>query len=291
MAGHARRNAAWRHGGGALRYAAGDMEQGVEQQTIEGAARRARGRRVAFVVAVTAYVLAPLLVLNLRRPAPVDPWWDYSMGLGVAATGALALMPLLSARWWAPQYRSTELSRLVQRLHRRLSYLLLALVAAHVVGLAILEPRVLDYLLPTAPGYMLAGLAALLLACTLVLTARFRARLAWANPGWRRWHAAMSAVCIGLTGWHLWGAAYYFVTPATLAAGGWLLCAPLACSLAWHWRPPSRGASPRPFASPGSRGILLLLAFASLAGAAWLAWPPANTVDAPPRPWPCSRCL
>lgn len=267
------------------------MEQGVERLGILRAARLARGRRMAFVTAVMVYLLAPLGVLALRRPVPVDPWWDYCMGLGVAATGALALMPLLSARWWAPQYRSTELSRLVQHLHRRLSYLLLVLLAAHVVGLVVLEPRVLDYLLPTAPGYMLAGLLALLLICTLVLTARFRARLAWANPGWRRWHAGMSAASICFTGWHLWGAAYYFATPAALIAGGWLLCVPLACSLAWHRWPPSRGAAPRPFAGSGTRGILVLLTCASLAGAAWFAWPSATLLDAPSRPYPCSRCL
>lgn len=268
------------------------MEQDDGRPGFADAARRARGRRLALVVAVTCYLLAPLAALALRGAAPIDPWWDYCMGLGVAATGALALMPWLSARWWAPQYRSTELSRLVQHLHRRLSYLLLALLFAHVVGLILLEPRVLDYLLPSAPGYMLAGLVALLLLCALVLTARYRARLAWANPGWRRWHAAMSAVSIGLTGWHLWGAAYYFATPGVLVAGGWLLGVPLACSLAWHRWPPRRAATPRPFAAAsGTWGILALLACASLAGAAWFAWPPAAPADAEARPYPCNRCL
>jgi hypothetical protein len=267
------------------------MDQGADRLGFAGATRRARGRRLAFVAAVTCYLLAPLAVLAPRGPAPVDPWWDYCMGLGVAATGALALMPLLSARWWAPQYRSMELSRLVQHLHRRLSYLLLALLFAHVVGLAVLEPRVLDYLLLTAPAYMLAGLGALILICTLILTARYRSRLAWGHPGWRRWHAGLSAVAIGLTGWHLWGAAYYFATPGALVAGGWLLCVPLACSLVWHRWPPARGASPRPFADSGTWGILALLACASLAGAGWLAWSPTAPADDPARPYPCSRCL
>lgn len=249
----------------------------------------ARARRAGFVTAVALYASAPLLVLALRRPPRVDAWWDFCMALGLAATGLLALLPALSARWWAPQYRAAEVARLVQQLHRWLSYLLLVLLVAHVLGLVLLEPRTVDYLLPTAPGYMLAGLAALLLVLALILTARFRPRLGWANPGWRRWHAVMATVAIGLSAWHLWGAGYFFAAPETLIAGAWLLFLPIALALRWRRRPPATRATGRPFLPPGRRGLFALLAGLLLAGAAWFAWPPPASAPAPS--YPCFRCL
>jgi hypothetical protein len=246
-------------------------------------------RRAGCVVAVALYAVSPLLIVGLRPVPRVDAWWDFCMALGVAATGLLALLPALSARWWAPQYRAADVARLVQHLHRRLSYLLLALLVAHVLGLVLLEPRVLDYLLPTAPGYMLAGLVGVLLVLALVLTARYRARLRWGNPGWRRWHAAMAVCATGCAAWHLWGAGYYFAAPGVLAAGAWLLFVPLALALCWRLRPPATSTTGRPFAAPGRRALFATIAALLLAAATWLAWPPA--VSTPPPSYPCFRCL
>jgi len=256
-----------------------------------------RMRRHALVGAVLVYALAPLAALALRGPAGIGPWWDYCMALGLAATGALALLPMLSARWWAPRTHAADALRLVQQLHRQLSYWLLALLLAHVVGLVLLETRVIDYLLPTAPGYMLAGLAALLLVSVLIVTSRYRSRLRWANPGWRRWHAAMSLAAIGFTGWHLWGSAYWFATPASLATGAWLLGVPTVLSLAWHRWPPTRLAHASP-AAPAPRraahaGLPWLLGALMLAAAGWFAYAPAPPAAPPPNPYPCpaGRCL
>lgn len=265
------------------------MDRQDHARTISARTPGARARRAGFVAAVALYALAPLLVLALRRPPRVDGWWDFCMALGLAATGLLALMPVLSARWWAPQYRAAEVARLVQQLHRWLSYLLLALLVAHVLGLVLLEPRTVDYLLPTAPAYMLAGLGALLLVLVLVLTSRFRARLGWASAGWRRWHAAMAATAIGLSAWHLWGSGYFFAASGTLVAGGWLLFVPIALALRWRHRPPATSATGRPFAPPGRRALFATLAALLLGGAAWFAWPAAPSAPAPS--YPCFRCL
>ncbi len=257
-----------------------------------------RRRRAALGAAVLVYLLAPLVGLRLGGTAAVDVWWDAVMGIGLAATGALALLPLLSARWWAAQTRDADRLRVVQGLHRQLSYLLLGLLLAHVLGLVLLEPRVIDYLLPTAPGYMLAGLFALLLVVALVLASSGRVRRRWPNPGWRRWHAAMSALAVALTGWHLWGSAYWVATPSALFVAGWLLGVPTLLSLAWHYRPPARLAAdaPHPHSarrSVGTRLVWSLCVLVVIAVAAF-AWRPApEQTPAPPHPYPCpdGRCL
>jgi len=256
-----------------------------------------RRRRAALGAAVLVYLLAPLLGLRLVGTAAVDRWWDAAMGTGLAATGALALLPLLSARWWAAQTRDADRLRVVQGLHRQLSYLLLVLLLAHVLGLVLLEARVVDYLLPTAPAYMLAGLLALLLVVALVLTSLGRVRRRWPHPGWRRWHAAMSALAVALTGWHLWGSAYWVATPAALFVAGWLLGVPTLLSLAWHHRPPTRLAADAPHPHPARRAVgtrlvwslCVLIVVAVVA----FAWRPAPEQPPTPRPYPCpgGRCL
>lgn len=258
-------------------------------------------QRAMLCLAIALYLLAPFTLLAVQRPAPIDFWWDYCMALGLAAAAALAVLPLLSARWWAPQYRSAELLRVIQYLHRQLSYVLLALLLGHVIGLIVLEQRVVDYLLPTAPGYMLAGLAALLLVLFLILSSRYRAWLAWAYPGWRRWHAGLSAIALGLLGWHVWESGFYFSTAVRLATGGWLLAVPTVLSLAWHrWpdlRPHARREQPTLAAAAARRrsGILLVYVLSTvlLMAAGWLAWrgTPAGAAHTHPYPCPAGRCL
>lgn len=264
---------------------------------VDHYAHAPRRRRIMLAAVVLLYLLAPLVALRLRGPAPIDLAWDACMGAGLAATGALALLPLLSARWWAAQTRDADRLRLVQVLHRQISYLLCALVFAHLLGLVLLESRVIDYLLPTAPAYMLAGLIALLLIVVLIATSLGRARLHWANPGWRRWHAALSAAAAGLTGWHLWGSAYWVATPVALGVAAWLLGLPTLLTLAWHRWPPTRLPVKAGTAS-GGRSIvgsalawtLFTLVLIAIAAFAW--HPPADPARAPhPFPCPQGRCL
>ncbi|MBV6422257.1 MAG: hypothetical protein NAOJABEB_00032 [Steroidobacteraceae bacterium] len=256
-----------------------------------------RRRRVVLGAAVLVYVLAPLVALRLFGPAAVDPAWDAAIGTGLAATGMLAVLPLLSVRWWAAQSREADRLRVVQALHRQLSYLLAALLVTHVVGLVLLEPRIVDYLLPTAPGYMLAGLLALVLVIVQIVTSRARVRRRWSHPGWRRWHAAMSTAAIGLTGWHLWGSAYWVATPRASLAAGWLLGVPTVLMFVWHSRPPARLAADMPKSSGPRRtvGACLVWSLCALIALAVVAfvWRPASDARPVPHPYPCSagRCL
>lgn len=269
----------------------------VLMHSIDIDAAALRRRRAALGAAVLVYLLALLLGLRLCGTAAVDPWWDAAIGTGLAATGALALLPILSARWWAAQTRDADRLRVVQGLHRQLSYLLVALLLAHVFGLLLLEPRVLDYLLPTAPGYMLAGLVALVLVVVLIASSLGRARRHWPHPSWRRWHAGMSAAAVALTGWHLWGSAYWIATPTALGVAGWLLGVPTLLSLAWHHRPPARLAAdaPHPHSARRAVGTRLVwsLCVLVLFAVALFAWRPAPEQPPAPHPYPCphGRCL
>ncbi len=247
-------------------------------------------------LAVLCCALMPLAALLGRAVPPIDYWWDFSMALGAVATGGLALLPLLSARWWVGIHRSATLLRVVQRLHRDLAWWLTGFAALHVLAVLWLEPRTLDYLLPTAPGYMLAGLVALLVLLALVVTSLGRVKRRWPQASWRRWHAFMSITVLAGIGWHLLGAGYYFRDWVGAGVLGWALAVPSALALRWHCSPrlaPAAGAAPArgPVTRPRA-ALACAIALALLAAAAWLARP--FLVDyASPRSYPCpvGRCL
>ena len=243
---------------------------------------------------VLAYALAPLAVAWMRGRPGVDGAWDFLMAVGLVATGGLAILPLLSARWWAGRHRDPGLLRLVQRLHRQLSYLMAAFVAAHVLGVLVLEPRTFDYLLPTAPAYMVAGLAALLLLLVLVVTSQGGLKRRWPQASWRGWHATFSIVGLGALAWHLVGSGFWFVGAGPWWALAWLLGVPTGLALYWRGR--------RTLAAPGGRSgsarrssphLLAALALLLVLACAWFALRfPMHAGDAKhPVPCPVGRCL
>ena len=145
------------------------------------------------------YTAAPIVaVVVYRIPRGIDFWWDTLMAVGVMAGAGLALLPLLSARWWVRQHRETPFLRLIQAVHRHVSYVALALVAVHIAGLLVLEERVIEYLKLSASAPMLAGLVASVLFLGLILTSKFREQLAWTYRSWRYWHAVLSSLAVGL---------------------------------------------------------------------------------------------
>jgi hypothetical protein len=78
--------------------------------------------------------LGPLAVVALTPVAAIDFWWDFWMGLGFASLAGFALLPVLSARWWAARHPQAATLLLIQRLHRDLAWWLTALALAHVLG-------------------------------------------------------------------------------------------------------------------------------------------------------------
>ena len=267
------------------------------QTGYDASAQRASSAPAGRLVwAVLAYACLPLgLVLWSQRPG-VDWAWDLAMGLGTAAATIVALLPVLSARWWAGAQGGSALLRVIQRLHRDLAWLCAACVLLHVLGLLWLEPRTLDYLLLSAPGYMLAGLGAVLLMVALIVTSFARLKRRWAQPVWRRWHAAMSLGAVGLGLWHLLGAGFYFADAGAQAALLCLLGVPALIALCWHYRPPPVSARAPREVPRGSRRTAALAAVAVLLAvlAACLWWAramsaaPASTL---PYPCPAGRCL
>lgn len=193
--------------------------------------------------ALLIYTLTPIGFLLIQpRARAVEFWWDFAMALGVCAASGLALLPLQSARWWAPRYRATSFLRLVQATHRALAYIILTLILAHVGVLLVLEPRIVEYLKLGAVAPMLAGLAGTLLIAFLIMSSRYREAWRWHYRRWRRWHALMSSATLGLVGWHLLGAGYYYDTASTRAALIWMLGLPTLMTLVLrHW--PQLGAT------------------------------------------------
>ena len=250
--------------------------------------------------ALLVYTGAPLVMItNLAPPRGLGFGWDAAMALGIVAASGLALLPLLSARWWAPQFRSGGFLRLIQTVHRDLTYVALTLVAAHVLILLVLEPRVIEYLKLSATGPMLAGLVATLVGGLLVYTSLARERLRWTHRVWRAWHAAGSAFALGLIGWHLLGAGFYFRTRGTVVGLLWVLSVPTALTLYWRWRPlsararaaPSSPVSRRSRAFPRHRRLVLAVALCWVAAALVYAWsrlePNSLSDTSPCRVEPC----
>ena len=265
------------------------------QRSTQHAAEVAGGRADAgMALAVLAYALAPLGVAWLRGRPGVDPVWDFLMALGLVATGGLAVLPLLSARWWAARHPDPVLLRLVQRLHRELSYLMAALIAAHVVGVLVLEPRTLEYLLPTAPAYMVAGLVALLLLAVLIATSSGGLKQRWAQASWRRWHACFSAVALAALAWHLVGSGFWFAGAGPWLALAWLVGLPTALALRWRIRRPTGASGTRTVSvRRPARHLLAALALLLVLACAWFAQRLPLTAGKSEHPLPCpaGRCL
>jgi len=107
----------------------------------------------------TAVALCPL-------PASGGLLWDIGVGVGYAALVGAATLYLYPLRGdGLPHRRLASLSQ-----HRRTGWIALALGALHTALLLVAEPLSSRYLLPSAPLYMLSGIAALVALAILVPT-------------------------------------------------------------------------------------------------------------------------
>jgi Class III cytochrome C family/Ferric reductase like transmembrane component len=115
---------------------------------------------------------------------------------------------------------------LALRTHAGLGWIALGAVALHIGGLLLSDHRVLEYLMPTAPLYQLAGIAAaiLLVALTVTAIAGSRRRLWGSHRGFQATHITMSCALLCLS------AAHVIVTGRYAGSLGsrWLVIAALA---------------------------------------------------------------
>ena len=138
--------------------------------------------------------------------------WDAANALGFVAA---ALMIFLHIETGAARDRPAPQAAFHARLHANVAALALALVALHVLVLLADDPVTFEYWKLSAPPYMLAGIAALLLMSAIVATSYTKPRrVVFATPArFRRIHGIAALVLTALVAWHVAGSALYLDTP------------------------------------------------------------------------------
>jgi hypothetical protein len=138
--------------------------------------------------------------------------WDAANALGFVAA---ALMIFLHVETGAARGRPAPQAAFYSRLHANVAALALGLVALHVVVLLADDSVTLEYWKLSAPPYMLAGIAALLLLCAIVATGYPKPRrVVFATPArFRRIHGIAALALTALAAWHIAGSALYLDTP------------------------------------------------------------------------------
>ena len=194
-----------------------------------------------------------LCALAWLTPAPAaGGWlWDVGNGLGFVALALLLVLSLEPGR---------------SRLHRALAWLAVGAAFVHGGYLLALDATLLEYLKPTMPPYMAAGLLALALLVLSALTSgKARRRIFPGRRAFRRLHWALSTLVIAGAGYHVAGSAFYFNQGHQMA----LLAALLAAFAAWprFFGPTDRLLRPHADSQHGwllTRQVLAALAVASL---------------------------
>jgi hypothetical protein len=186
-------------------------------------ARSAWARRLlAALGAGAAIALIPL-------PAPGGIGWDIGIGTGYAALIVAVTLYLYPLRGdGLPHRRLFTLSQ-----HRRIGWVALTLALLHTAILLIAQPLTSRYLLPSAPLYMVSGVAALIVLGVLVptgLSARSSLRKAPTRPALSiSSHIILAALLLALCGAHVVGSHQLFNTRTKVLT----VCLLLAIPLIW----------------------------------------------------------
>ncbi len=189
-----------------------------------------------------------LCIATWLTPTPAGGGWLWDLGNGIGLA-ALALVLALS-------FEPGRANR-----HRLLAWAAVLLTAVHGGYLLLLDDTLLEYLKPTMPAYMGAGLFALVLLVVVALTSsRGRRRKFYDRRGFRHVHWAFATLVVGLAGYHIAGSGFYL----NHWAGTALFTAVLLGCVAWPGvaRPDHGGARPAGTTSSGpwlGRNLLLLL--------------------------------
>lgn len=212
-------------------------------------------------------MLAVLLICLVPAGVPAGGFgWDW---LGALGFGVLAFLLALAFESESPA-REPGLTA-----HRHLAVAACVLAAAHALGYLILDPVSVEYLKPTAPAHMLAGLIGILglgaLTATAFPTPRRRVFASFAS--FRRGHLALAVSTLVLGAWHAIGTGFT-VRPGPSAAllAGLLAFAP---ATAWFARRRGRRTALGPHPPSGTMvtrhtvlALLLVLLLATLAAVA-----------------------
>ena len=171
--------------------------------------------------------MAPLLVLcalvlgTVLLPDGLPTagfWWDFLIASGFCSLAIIAFLG------WDSE---TPASNPRLRLHRNLGILASTLLVVHSIGYLLIDSTVIEYLLPSAPGYMLAGLGALLslLVVTISSFPGPRKKFYGHFARFRSWHRALFSIILVGSLWHVAGTDFSLDSRWQLAVVGLLLAA------------------------------------------------------------------
>lgn len=182
-------------------------------------------------------LLPVAILLGLGAMPGLGYAWDFANAAGLLGACLLGLLFVIGGR---PLPRPLYEGKFFLRLHRDLGFAAIALLLVHIVVLLFDEPLLIEDLLPSAPGYMLAGLASAVLMLVLAVSSLNRVRSRWSSSAvsFRRWHYGGSLLALLLMALHVLGASYY-------SGGVWkgvLLVALILAVAAWPRLPrPANG--------------------------------------------------
>lgn len=190
-----------------------------------------------------ACALAAALLL-CPPPASAGFVWNLAAGAGYGSLVfalTLYLYPLRGAG--IPHRRLFTVSQ-----HRRIGWIALILAALHAAILLAAQPSTGRYFLPSAPLYMLCGIAALVALAVLVATGiSVRSKLGRSSPAGASTslvtsHAVLAALLLGLLGAHIVGSGQLIDRPIRSVTCCVLLALALLCTA---WRPRIAGIRAR----------------------------------------------
>jgi len=153
---------------------------------------------------LTALTLA-IGLLPVRFPA-AGFWWDWLAGLGFCGLAMIAYLG------WDSESPATS-PRL--RLHRNIALLATILTGVHATGYLIDDLILIEYLKPTAPPYMLLGIAAFTVMVGTTITALPAPRQYFYTgfSSFRNWHRWLVALVLIGSIWHVIGTDFTITTP------------------------------------------------------------------------------
>lgn len=157
--------------------------------------------------------LAPLFVLFQEpRPAGREFWREFSVALGYAGLGMMALQFVLTARFQT--LKAPYGSDLVYYFHRQISLVAFTLILAHPLILFIYQPETLGLLnVLDAPWRARFGVTALVCLILLIGLSLWRQQIKLDYTPWRLWHGVLATLAVTLAMGHVVLVGHYINTP------------------------------------------------------------------------------